>query len=162
LTTDLPDVNRELAYKFFATFARFEFALKKAGYVRSKPDGTRVAPDWDSFTNDLVATFNSADWTPILESCKYLRNKPPQRQALLGGKLGWKKQKKPSGPAIRGVIESVCIVRNNVFHGCKFHGGEFPEPVRNTTLIDNCLQVLEGLLRMPLPKDVAEIFKAKS
>ena len=44
---DLLNVPRELTLDFLATFARFEFALKKAGYAQG--DDSKVSPDWDSF-----------------------------------------------------------------------------------------------------------------
>lgn len=40
---DLLNVPRELTFELFARFARFEFALKKAGYGQG--DNAKVMPD---------------------------------------------------------------------------------------------------------------------
>ena len=49
-------------------------------------------------------------------------------------------------------------VRNNVFHGGKFRDGMITDPLRDKQLIRDCLAVLKGLLELPLPKDVANVF----
>jgi len=57
------------------------------------------------------------------------------------------------------VIRSLRIVRNNVFHGGKFPDGPIVEPLRDEALIRDCLAVFERLLDLPLPRDVARIFR---
>ncbi len=49
---DLLNVPPELTLEFLASFARFEFALKRAGYALG--DDTKVMPDRDSFARDVA------------------------------------------------------------------------------------------------------------
>jgi len=42
---DILNIPRELTLDFLATFSRFEFALKKAGYVEGNEKN--VPPAWD-------------------------------------------------------------------------------------------------------------------
>lgn len=153
---DLLNVPHALTLEFLATFARFEFALKKSGYARG--DNSQVSPDWDVFAND-VATLDAALVTQVLDSCKYLQQHPPKKQILQGGRLQWVDRKGTSGSAIGDVLLSVRTVRNNVFHGSKFPDGPVAEPLRDEQLIRDCLGVLTSLLKLPLPKGVAECFQ---
>jgi hypothetical protein len=54
---------------------------------------------------------------------------------------------------------SVRTVRNNVFHGGKFPDGIVIDPLRDERLIRECLAFLKGLLELPLPRGVGDIFK---
>lgn len=153
---DLLNVPRELTLEFLATFARFEFALKKAGYAQG--DDSKVSPDWDSFAGD-VAQLEAAVIAPVLNSCQYLQQNPPKKQVLQNGTLHWVERQGTSGSAIGDVLLSVRTVRNNVFHGGKFPDGSVAEPLRDEALIRDCLAALKGLLELPLPKDVANVFK---
>jgi hypothetical protein len=152
---DLLKVSQALTLEFLATFARFEFALKKAGYVRG--DEVQVSPDWDAFARDL-ATVDAVLIGPVLDSCKYLQEHPPRKQVLQARRLQWVDRKGNSGSPIGDVLLSVRTVRNNVFHGGKFPDGPVAEPLRDEALIRDCVSILKGLLKLPLPKDVAKIY----
>jgi hypothetical protein len=152
---ELLNVPRDLTLEFLAIFARFEFALKKAGYAQG--DDSKVSPDWDSFARD-VAKLDAA-LAPMLNGCQYLQQHPPKKQVLQNGALQWVARQVTSGSAIGDVLLSVRTVRNNVFHGGKFPDGVITDPLRDEQLIRDCLAVLKGLLELPLPKDVATLFK---
>jgi len=153
---ELLNVPRDLTLEFLAIFARFEFALKKAGYAQG--DDSKVSPDWDSFARD-VAKLDAAALAPMLNGCQYLQQHPPKKQVLQNGALQWVARQGTSGSAIGDVLLSVRTVRNNVFHGGKFPDGVIKDPLRDEQLIRDCLAVLKGLLELPLPKDVATLFK---
>jgi len=153
---ELLNVRRDLTLEFLAIFARFEFALKKAGYAHG--DDSKVSPDWDSFARD-VAKLDVAVLAPVLNACQYLQQHPPKKQALQNGCLHWVVRQGTSGSAIGDVLLSVRTVRNNVFHGGKFPDGVITDPLRDEQLILDCLAVLKGLLELPLPKNVANLFK---
>ena len=153
---ELLNVPRDLTLEFLAIFARFEFALKKAGYAQG--DDSKVSPDWDSFARD-VAKLDAAALAPMLNGCQYLQQHPPKKQVLQNGALQWVARQGTSGSAIGDVLLSVRTVRNNVFHGGKFPDGVITDPLRDEQLIRDCLAVLKGLLELPLPKDVATLFK---
>ena len=42
----------KLVFEFFATFSRFECALKRAGFVKRGPCGS-ASPDWEEFAKSL-------------------------------------------------------------------------------------------------------------
>ena len=153
---DLLNVPREMTLEFLATFARFEFALKKAGYARG--DDSQVSANWDAFTND-VAKIDAAVLAPVLASSQYVQQYPPKKQILDHGVIRWVARQGTSGSAIGDVLLSVRTVRNNVFHGGKFPDGAVAEPLRDETLIRECVVVLQGLLELPLPKNVEGIFR---
>jgi hypothetical protein len=153
---ELLNVPRDLTLEFLAIFARFEFALKKAGYAQG--DDSKVSPDWDSFARD-VAKLDAAALAPVLNGCQYLQQHPPKKQVLQNGALQWVARQGTSGSAIGDVLLSVRTVRNNVFHGGKFPDGVITDPLRDEQLIRDCLAVLKGLLELLLPKDVAKLFK---
>src|SRR5437867_9427946 len=135
---DLLNVPRELTLEFLATFARFEFALKKAGYAQG--DNSKVSPDWDSFARD-VAKLSAAVLAPVINACQYLQQHPPKKQVLQNGALHWVERQGTSGSAIVDVLLSVRTVRNNVFHGGKFPDGMITDPLRDEQLILDCLAV---------------------
>lgn len=153
---DALNIPHELTLEFLATFARFEFALKKAGYAQG--DDSKVSPDWDSFGRDL-AKRDAATLAPALSASQYLQQHPPKKQVLQNGALHWVVRQGTTGSAIGDVLLSVRTVRNNVFHGGKFRDGMIADPLRDEQLIRDCLAVLKGLLELPLPHNVANIFK---
>lgn len=73
---DLLKMPRDLTLDFLAAFARFEYALKQAGYILG--DEAKVSPDWDRFAKDVSAV-DAAMLGPILNSCKYLQEHPPKK-----------------------------------------------------------------------------------
>lgn len=154
---DLLNVPRELTLAFLASFARFEYALKKAG--NAVGDDTKVVPDWDSFARD-VAQLDATLLANVLNNCQYLQQHPPKKQVLQNGALIWVDRQGTSGSVIGDVLLSVRTVRNNVCHGVKFPEGFVAEPLRDETLIRDCVAVLDGLLDLPLPKNVADLFRA--
>jgi hypothetical protein len=140
-------IPRELTVDFLGTFSRFEYALKRSGYV--KGDEKRIDADWDRLGRDL----SSADpkmLTPILECCEYLQEQPPKKQVLQDGQLAWRTRGASGGSAIEEVLLSVRTVRNNVFHGGKFPEGPVAEPLRDEKLIRDCLAVMNLLLESPI------------
>jgi hypothetical protein len=153
---DLLNIPRELTLEFLATFARFEFALKKAGYAQG--DNSSVSPAWDSFAND-VAKLDAATLAPVLNASQYLQQHPPKKQVLDHGLLRWVARKGTTGSAIGDVLMSVRTIRNNVLHGGKFPDGMVTDLLRDEQLIRDCVAVLNGLLGLPLPKDVGNIFR---
>src|SRR6266481_187609 len=152
---DLLHVPKDLTLEFMATFARFEFALKKSGYARG--DASQGSADWDTFASD-VAKLDAAVLTPVLGGCQYLRRHPPKKQVLDNGVIRWVDRQGTSGSAIGDVLLSVRTVRNNIFHGGKFPDGVITDPLRDEQLIRDCLGALNTLLLLPLPKGVAENF----
>jgi hypothetical protein len=127
------------AAEFFATFARFEFALKDANFIAVDNRGA-VSAAWDDFADELPADF----LVRVTQSAKAstLLNDPPKKQVLVGKALDFKKQPKPA--TTRDLLIAVRRVRNNLFHGGK--SGDPEGDRRNLKLIKESRWVLEQAL----------------
>jgi hypothetical protein len=147
-------IPRELTLEFLATFARFEYALKRAGYL--KGDQTRAEANWDQFGKTL-AMMDDATLAPIINSCHYLLSNPPRKQIVVDGELSWGRRRGEPTSRIEEILLDLRTVRNNMFHGGKFRDGLATEPLRDERLIHDCMTVLHGLLSLPLG-NVAEYF----
>ncbi len=149
--------DKETVMKFFFVFSRFEYALKRAKYL--KPNKENIAwADWDKFSKDLENIFTTNKTPELREAIDYLQKHPPLKQIVKKGKIGWQK-KKPLNhkPDIHWILKQVRIVRNNLFHGGKFPDGPIQDPARNPELIKNCLIILEACLE--LHPEVQKYFK---
>src|SRR5712664_3308771 len=78
-----------LACEFLAVFARFEYALKAAGFALG--DANKVSPDWDAYATTIDPTFTLLKDPAISAAVDYLLNQAPQKQVLDAGRnLQWK------------------------------------------------------------------------
>ena len=140
--------NPELVFQFFIVFSRFEYALKRSGFLRPKEP---AEADWEGYAKGLRGKFAAVGKPAFQDACEYLKREPPRKQIIDHGALGWKN-------TVQGEEESeecyllrlVRTVRNNLFHG-----GKYPVPVgpvldatRNRHLIESCLTVLQECLRL--------------
>lgn len=150
-------IPKELTVEFLGTFARFEYALKRAGYVEGNEKS--IAAAWDRFAHDIASA--APEMTkPVLACCTYLQSHPPKKQVLENDRLVWKERGPSGGSAIEEVLLSVRTVRNNVFHGGEFPEGQVTDPLRDEQLIKDCLAVLSTLLSSPvLPPKIADYFR---
>lgn len=143
-------VRRELLLDFFLTFARFEFALKAAGFVKAagRPPAPAVKPDWQRFASaiDLATARQDPDCAKAID---FLWLNPPWRETLIGDQLGWASAGYEQIEHMHQVLELVRCVRNNLFHGGKFADefeAKFRDPKRNELLIRHGLAVLRCCL----------------
>jgi hypothetical protein len=116
-------------------FARFEYALKDAGFGRAgRRDVVEVA--WNTFANEgLTSHFMEK---VIAEGiAPTLLTRPPSHQVLKGGALEWQEAVPPA--TVQDLLGAVCRVRNNLVHGGK-HGDEDAD--RNEALVAEALAVL--------------------
>jgi hypothetical protein len=151
------DIPRDLTVEFLGTFARFEYALKRSGYV--KGNEKRIDADWDRLCQELASADPTA-LAPILASCGYLRARPPKKQVLDNGQLAWRVRGASGGSDIGELLLSLRTVRNNVFHGGKFPEGPVTDPLRDEQLIRDCLAVMQALLGSPiLPAGISGHFQ---
>jgi hypothetical protein len=149
-------IPRDLTLEFLRTFSRFEYVLKRSGYVRG--DEKRIDADWDRLDRQLSSA-EPEMLTPIMESCEYLRTRPPKRQVLENNQLTWKQRGAAGGSELEEALRSLRTVRNNVFHGGKFPDGPVAEPLRDEKLIQDCLGLMRALLESTiLPAGVAGYF----
>ena len=134
-TIDASNVSPSLDIEFFRMFARFEYALKKAKYIRARAG--MVAAHWDKFANDLGTAFfervkEEALADTILQS-------PPNKQGVdESGELVWEVCKQPENTV--ALFVAIRRIRNNLFHGGK-HENPFNE--RDRELLSEGIAVLK-------------------
>ena len=127
---------------FFLMFSRFEYALKRSGYLKGSKE--YVEADWEKFGNDIEPRID-IDINEILKAKKYLLNNPPKKQVIENSNLSWKTMNNLNDD-IRSLIHVVKVVRNNLFHGGKDPCGTIDEVSRDNELIENSIIVLKYLL----------------
>ena len=129
------------ATKLLATFLRFEFALKEAGFG---PEYGDAQVEWGRVTKRLGAAF----FTRIKESGRAdaLIRRPPKKQITRGHSLEW--EHKDSPDTISDLFEAVRRVRNNLVHGGKSGDPDYDpdDPHRNEKLIREAQWVVEQAL----------------
>lgn len=104
-----------IVFEFFATFSRFEFALKRGGYV-SGQIGRRASPNWIQFGNNLGMDFFNE--MRAAEPARIFFEAPPKRLTVKAdGGIEFTEQAAPVNTQM--LLEAVGLVRNNLFHGEK-------------------------------------------
>ncbi len=137
------------------TFSRFEYALKRAGYIGQ--DGGAAKADWDKFENDLSG-LPAGELAPVLACGEYILQNPPKKQVVKNGGLGWENSA-PTASAIKTLLRYVGRVRNNLFHGGKFPEGPVHDEPRDRDLLSSGRSVLQALLKVPsLPDGIRHYF----
>jgi hypothetical protein len=132
-------VEPDLAVAFLAIFARFEYALKREGYLQTI-NGSAL-PNWDRFAADLTAESTEEVVADFLTRVSYLANKPTRRQMVTNGQLGWDSPTPPL-ETLSDLLRTIRTTRNNLFHGGKFPLGPIDEPLRDSNLISESAATL--------------------
>lgn len=121
---------------FIATFLRFEFALKEAGFCQ--PNGAAEV-DWPKVANELDEEF--LETIRAEKVADTLINHPPKKQIVQNNILEWKDIEPVQNT--QGLLESVRRTRNNLLHGGKSYE---PNNERDRTLIAEAQAVTERVL----------------
>ncbi|HXD32919.1 MAG TPA: hypothetical protein VN643_17475 [Pyrinomonadaceae bacterium] len=132
-------VDKKLLTDFFMVFARTEYALKKAKYVK----GRRGQPEilWDEFARRIGDSLFASNEPAVTRAIKHLIEKPPRRQVVKDDKLTWEGRTSNNQADLSVfLIRSITTVRNNLFHGGKQIKGLLAE--RDRRLLESCLNLL--------------------
>lgn len=134
-------VPRALVCESFAVFARAEYALKEAGFCKPRHSRDNGAePDWDRFAREIANKFEVNQSQEVSEAIDYLLKQPPQRQVIQNGVMTWRPIRLNENFPLSGqVLQTVRMVRNNLFHGGK-HTPHSP-PGRDEKLVRSALEV---------------------
>lgn len=113
--TDVPHQVTPEAITFFSVFSRFEFALKRGGFLGGAI-GRKAAPDWDTFAgalgNDLFDRLRATKEADIFFTAQ------PKRLVRTGPEEVEFQDQAPI-VNLQQLFEAVRLVRNNLFHGEK-------------------------------------------
>lgn len=141
-------MDRNLVLRFFATFSRFEYSLKRSGFLKH---GNKAEPNWDEYATSLRAKFLQVQDSVFQDAVAFLLKEPPKTQVVSEHNLDWKPTSLATGEDHETyVLRVVRTVRNNLFHG-----GKFPTPVgamedvgRNRRLLEASILVLHQCLQL--------------
>src|SRR3546814_279769 len=115
------DLNR-LAGEVFTNFARFEYALKAAGF--HKGDGA-AEPNWRSFAESVSGLFDNLSDPDLSAAVQYILDHPPKKQIIDQGQLDWAVAAPNTNLRSDFVLTDVRRGRNNLFDGGKVNGRWF-------------------------------------
>jgi hypothetical protein len=143
----LPKEHRTLIFEFFVVFSRFEYALKRSGFITG--NDRQVSANWDEFASKYNSTFDPERSDAVRQACAYFKECPPCKQILTDGSLEWSEPRSLSNePLLTWLLTVVRIVRNNLFHGGKFPIAPIEEPTRNPLLLSHALTIINACLSL--------------
>jgi len=139
--SEITDDLANLAFDFFYSFSRFEFALKECGYLESKKPGAKAKPAWSDFVKKWQDQYS------ISETGRALLAENPETQVVLAsGGLDFVAVNFADGSSdLRKVVDLSHVVRNNLFHGGKHGGKGWDDPKRMMVLLPIVLTLLGEL-----------------
>ncbi|MCI1015308.1 hypothetical protein HWE04_15730 [Herbaspirillum sp. C7C2] len=138
---------KEIAFNFFWSFTRVEFALKENHFVKPGRYG-EAQPDWDAFIDSTQADHKiTADAHDLMAS-------PPDVQKLENNQLVWKPLNLSRADSNLGKVVLVLkTIRNNLFHGGKHDAAGWDNPARVKFLLSKATKVLEELAQSHFEND---------
>ena len=140
----IPKRFQALVFRFFIIFSRFEYALKRGGFITPKAE-----PAWDDFAKKHRKDFAPDKTVALKAACAYFEAHPPRKQTCVGASLSWSRQlKRTNEPQLVWLLCMVRRVRNNLFHGGKYPVSHDAEPSRDVTLLKHAITVLDACLAL--------------
>lgn len=130
----------ELAFHFFKLFAQYEFYLKDKGYFEETKNG-RFVVNWDRFVNERIGKTFMENLGDKSGSAEYILTEPPMQQIVQNGNIIWDEVNNKER-SIQILFGHISRIRNNLFHGAKFHGTWFDEQ-RSEKLLKHGLIILQ-------------------
>lgn len=136
-----PDLDAA-ALDFLFWFARFEYALKKHGYLKSTDTGKKAEPNWDMFVKR-----NRNKYQPSTAALALIKAKPKQQVVASNAQLGWQElQFAETEFDLQKVTLLLRLIRNNLFHGGKPGDRQWDEPQKLIPLLDTSRAALDELV----------------
>jgi len=141
-------IDTQVVFEFFVVFSRFEYALKRTGYLKT-PDGLAEA-SWDKFADELEGQFATLSTPEFKHSQRFLCDHPPKRQWVEARVLRWQETPRNGKSDEKYTLRLVRNVRNNLFHGGKYPTPDGPvsEPGRDRDLLRACVEILRACLSL--------------
>lgn len=146
--------QEDLVCEFLAVFARFEQALKAAGFHYGDGD---ARANWISFAeHPRVEAEISGTGSSLTEEVNLFLQSPPRKQVIDDGNLAWSDTPASQDTDSKRVVVYLKRVRNNLFHGGKFAEGGYLRD-RDIRLIQASKQILMRCVN--LNTDVGDHFR---
>ncbi|MEX2449932.1 MAG: hypothetical protein WD407_03675 [Rhodospirillales bacterium] len=146
----------DLAMALFKKFARFEYALKVTSFHCGNG---KANSDWQKFSRSIQGFFEKSENNELRSAIQYFLDHPPKKQVIRNNQIDWEEANPGSKIPEELILLYVRRVRNNLFHGGKFHG-HWVEPQRDINLLKYSLVILDACLQAS--NDVREAFKQDS
>lgn len=140
-----------LVLGFFLRFSRFEYALKKNGFLSNLSPGSRAKPNWNSYVKKFESEFTSTPDAQRLLELKPLRQMVGNDASLEFAELAEDECASPND--LGRVVNHLCVVRNNLFHGGKNGPSDIQDQKRNCELLETCIRVMDALPKGCLEDD---------
>ena len=134
----------ERCKEFFSLFARFEYAMKAVGF-RKKENG-RITILWNDMTDSVRDYLTDTDNDKLQTAITYILTQPPKKQDIVNDEIIWVDASANRGDDIYDLFVYIRRVRNNLFHGGKYHGKYLSDPQRSFELMDHCSTILHACL----------------
>lgn len=141
--------DERLVFTFFVVYSRFEYSLKKLGYVQERENGLEIQAE--CFIAEIRDEFDPERTDELEDAVSYLLDRPTDIQTLNeNGNLDFEEHPstEEGHPVALRVYHSIRIARNNLFHGGKFKDGEVQDPGRDEDLLRSSLAVLKEFIRL--------------
>jgi len=132
------------AFKFCICFSRFEYALKRAGYVFTPRNSTIAHASINDFISEIDGLIDIND-DSIKAQVDYIFNNPPNTLHSVEGRLHWIPIT-PQSKSIEFLLLCMRTTRNNLFHGNKQLPGNGLD--RNQRLIHAFLPIIDKFLEV--------------
>jgi hypothetical protein len=128
--------------RFFATFARFEFAMKQCGFLR-RTEHNRVA---EACREKLSARLPADFFESIrdAQTAAALIERPPKNLFVQTDARRQFGNELPPLSNTRQLLDAVWQVRNNLFHGNKMYPADRE---RDAALMGNALAVIDAIMQ---------------
>jgi hypothetical protein len=154
LSEDEQSEVKNTTFNFFVIFSRFEFALKEAGFINNNGEGGSVEASWDKFIKKYKKQYVVKH--EFLNSFDYLTKNTtaPNKQVIQviaedELKAIWRNQSiDPHAPELKKVIDSIKIVRNNLFHGGKYGHKSWNDKERTQKLIEHSIIAIFSFIEL--------------
>jgi hypothetical protein len=133
-------LDKDLVLEFVFYFSRFEYALKREGYIPPSGDAKAL---WDPFVNEEKVFIDL--YCETSPAARFILEHPPQKQIVRDKKLLWIEPRFAAEPARIRLFLGIRAIRNNLFHGGKFPEQPISEVARNIELIDSACRCLKDV-----------------
>lgn len=161
---DISDSDLSDVVKFFLIFSRFEYALKRSGFLPEGEEGKNIdaQADWSAFAKSIQSELaeRKRDEEGLSRAIDYLIGNPPGKQIVKRGDSGrelGRKSSKPTGSEAEVLSTYIRRVRNNLFHGVKYPF----DHAQDLKLIQNANIVLKHFLDLDAASKVKKCYEGR-